>query len=105
MFYYIKLKCNIIKYYPSINHNILLNKLKKAGFSNDEMWFLEKIIRHTLTDRGKVIRKLRLSAKKRLKKYLKILSKPKSKEFIDSKYVSMIKMFFMYTFYILMKLF
>ena len=39
------LKCDIRKYFPSINHNILLSKLKKTGFSEDEMWFLEKIIR------------------------------------------------------------
>ncbi len=181
------LKCDIRKYFPSINHNILLSKLKKAGFSEDEMWFLEKIIReqpnsierglplgnqssqwfaifylnsldrfikeklqikgyirymddfilihrdkkylqyclkeinkvcnneldlelnektqiglvsngidflgfrHTLTDSGKVIRKLRLSAKKRLRKHLKILIKLRKKGLIDDEYVAMRK--------------
>ena len=39
------LKCDIRKYFPSVNHNILLEKLRKLGFSEDEMWFLEKIIK------------------------------------------------------------
>ena len=38
------LKCDISKYFPSINHDILLNKLKKINFSNDEMWLINKII-------------------------------------------------------------
>lgn len=38
------LKCDIRKYFPSINHNILLKKLRKIGFSKDEMWFVEKLI-------------------------------------------------------------
>ena len=37
------LKCDIRKYFPSINHNILISNLRKAGFSDDEIWFLEKI--------------------------------------------------------------
>ena len=39
------LKCDIRKYFPSINHNILISNLRKAGFSDDEIWFLEKIIK------------------------------------------------------------
>ncbi len=39
------LKCDIKKYFPSINHSILIEKLKKIGFSKDEMWFIEKIIK------------------------------------------------------------
>lgn len=39
------LKCDIRKYFPSINHDILLNKLKKIGFSDDEMWLIEKFVR------------------------------------------------------------
>lgn len=39
------LKCDIRKYFPSINHNILISNLRKTGFSDDEMWFLEKIIK------------------------------------------------------------
>ena len=38
------LKCDIKKYFPSINHHILLNLLKKINFSIDELWFLEKIL-------------------------------------------------------------
>lgn len=38
------LKCDIKKYFPSINHNILLNLLKKIDFTNDEIWFIEKIL-------------------------------------------------------------
>lgn len=39
------LKCDITKYFPSINHKILLNLLKKIGFSEDEMWMIEKLIK------------------------------------------------------------
>lgn len=38
------LKCDIRKYFPSINHEILINKLKKLNFSDDELWFINKII-------------------------------------------------------------
>lgn len=38
------LKCDIRKYFPSISHEILINKLKKIDFSNDEFWFINKII-------------------------------------------------------------
>lgn len=38
------LKCDISKYYQNINHQILLQKLQKEGFSDDEMWFMEKAI-------------------------------------------------------------
>lgn len=40
------LKCDIKKYFPSISHEILINNLKKVGFSKDEMWFIEKLIRY-----------------------------------------------------------
>lgn len=39
------LKCDIRKYFPSINHDILLNLLKKVNFSKDEMWLIEKYVR------------------------------------------------------------
>ncbi len=39
------LKCDIKKYFPSIDHEILLKLLEKINFSNDERWFIEKIIR------------------------------------------------------------
>lgn len=38
------LKCDIRKYFPSINHQILLNILDKLGFSDDEMWLIRKFI-------------------------------------------------------------
>ena len=38
------LKCDIRKYFQSINHEILLEQLAKVGFSADEMWFLRMII-------------------------------------------------------------
>ncbi len=41
------LKCDISKYFPSINHDILLSKLRRAGFSPDEMWFMEQVIHST----------------------------------------------------------
>lgn len=181
------LKCDISKYFPNINHSILTSQLKKVGFSNDEMWFLEKIIveqpnnierglplgnqssqwfallylngldryikekigikgyirymddfilihrdkselqnnlklindycineldiklnsktqigkvsngidflgfRHILTKNGKVVRKLRLSAKKRLRKHLKSMNKLKNKVLIDDEYIKIRK--------------
>ncbi|MCL2505233.1 MAG: RNA-directed DNA polymerase [Alphaproteobacteria bacterium] len=39
------LKCDIAKYFQSIDHAILLSKLRKCGFSADEMWFMELVIR------------------------------------------------------------
>lgn len=39
------LKCDISKYFQSIDHNILIEKLRKCGFSEDEMWFMETVIR------------------------------------------------------------
>lgn len=38
------LKCDIKKYFPSINHEILLNLLSKLDFSDDEIWFIKKTI-------------------------------------------------------------
>ncbi len=35
-FYY--LKCDIHKYFPSINHEVLISKLKRIGLSNDELY-------------------------------------------------------------------
>lgn len=39
------LKCDIRKYFPSISHEILINNLKKIDFSDDEFWFINKIIK------------------------------------------------------------
>lgn len=39
------LKCDIKKYFPNINHEILLSMLNKLDFSCDEMWFIKKTIK------------------------------------------------------------
>lgn len=44
------LKCDIRKYFQSINHEILLNLLRKIYFSNDEMWLIEKLIKEQPND-------------------------------------------------------
>lgn len=38
------LKCDISKYFPSIDHQILLQLLEEIGFSSDEMYFIKKLI-------------------------------------------------------------
>lgn len=38
------LKCDIRKYFQSIDHEILLSLLKKVKFSDDEMWMIEKLV-------------------------------------------------------------
>lgn len=38
------LKVDIKKYFPSINHNVLIKMLSKEGFSDDEMWIMKKMI-------------------------------------------------------------
>ena len=177
------LKCDITKYFPSINHEILLDLLKNVGFSKDEMWMINKLVteqpnnknvglplgnqssqwfalfylnivdryikeklriksyvrymddmilihrdknylkhclkeiekicneklklslnsktqigmvkngidflgyRHILNDNGAIIRKLRGTAKKRLRKHLKVLTKLREREIVDDEYV------------------
>jgi retron-type reverse transcriptase len=39
------LKCDIAKYFLSIDHGVLLSLLRKAGFSKDEMWFMDMVIK------------------------------------------------------------
>lgn len=39
------LKCDISKYFQSVHHDILLAKLKKCGFSEDELWFMTLVVR------------------------------------------------------------
>ena len=46
------LKCDVKKYFPSINHEILINLLEKTGFSNDEMWIIKKFIKINDSDIG-----------------------------------------------------
>lgn len=38
------LKCDIHKYFPSIDHPILITLLEKIEFSEDEMWMIRKLI-------------------------------------------------------------
>lgn len=38
------LKCDIKKYFPSINHEVLINLLKSTNFTKDEIWFASKLI-------------------------------------------------------------
>lgn len=38
------LKCDIKKYFSNIDHNILLNILKRIDFSDDEIWFIKKLV-------------------------------------------------------------
>lgn len=40
------LKCDISKYFASIDHEILLRILRKVGFSTDEMWLIEMFVAH-----------------------------------------------------------
>lgn len=47
-FYY--LKCDIKKYFPSINHHILLEILTNIGFSKEEMSFIKKLVKANPTD-------------------------------------------------------
>lgn len=44
------LKCDIRKYFQSINHEKLMNILNKMDFSNDEMWLIEKLIKEQPND-------------------------------------------------------
>lgn len=140
------LKCDIKKYFPSIDHQILLDLLRKIDFSEDEMWMIEKLVKeqpnnaetglplgnqssqwfalfylnvidryvkeklnlslnhktqigkvkngidflgysHILNENGSITRKLRSSAKKRLKKHLKTLKKLRDKNIVDDEYV------------------
>lgn len=39
------LKCDIRKYFQSIDHGVLLNLLQKINFSSDEMWMIEKLVK------------------------------------------------------------
>lgn len=40
------LKCDIKKFFASIDHEILINLLKEANFSNDEMWLILQLIKN-----------------------------------------------------------
>ena len=66
-----------------------LNQKTQIGIASNGIDFLG--FRHTLLNSGKVIRKLRLSSKKRLRRHLKTLSKLQSKGIIDKEYVDIRK--------------
>ena len=66
-----------------------LNQKTQIGIASNGIDFLG--FRHTLSNSGKVIRKLRLSSKKRLRRHLKTLSKLQSKGIIDKEYVDIRK--------------
>lgn len=38
------LKCDVRKYFPSIDHDILMSQIRKIDFSEDELWFINKLI-------------------------------------------------------------
>lgn len=46
------LKCDIQKYFPSINHEILLKILRDMGFSKEEIGFIKKLMQVTPTGEG-----------------------------------------------------
>jgi retron-type reverse transcriptase len=46
------LKCDISKYFQSIDHAVLRSRLCRAGFSEDEMWFMDLVIKSHGSDRG-----------------------------------------------------
>ena len=66
-----------------------MNQKIQIGIASNGIDFLG--FRHTLSNSGKVIRKLRLSSKKRLRRHLKTLSKLQSKGIIDKEYVDIRK--------------
>lgn len=47
------LKCDIKKYFPSIDHDILIGLLEEINFSEDEMWLAKKLIKEQ-PDQAKV---------------------------------------------------
>lgn len=46
------LKCDISKYFPSIDHSILLNLLKKIEFSDEEIEFIELLVKAVPSKQG-----------------------------------------------------
>lgn len=49
------LKCVIKKYFPSINHTILLKLFEKLDFYLDEMWMIQKLIQEQLNSVNKCL--------------------------------------------------
>ena len=46
------LKCDITKYFPSIDHEILMAQLCKCGFSPEELWFMTLVIKSHDENKG-----------------------------------------------------
>ena len=47
------LKCDISKYFSSIDHQVLVEQLKKVGFSKDEMWLINNLMKGYSSDANK----------------------------------------------------
>ena len=71
------------------NLKLTLNRKTQIGKVSNGIDFLG--FRLTLTDTGKVIKKLRSSSKKRIKKHLKALSKLENKGIVNREYVNIRK--------------
>lgn len=67
--------------------NLELNQKTQIGLAYNGIDFLG--FRHILTNSGKVIKKLRVTSKKRMLKHLKCINKLKEKGLIDNDYISM----------------
>lgn len=46
------LKCDIKKYFQSINHQILSNYLSKSGLDEEDMWFIDRLLESKYADTG-----------------------------------------------------
>lgn len=65
--------------------NLSLNNKTQIGKVSNGIDFLG--YRHILNEKGRIIRKLRSSSKRRLYKHIKVLNKLKEKEIVDNEYV------------------
>lgn len=46
------LKCDVKKYFQSIDHNILAQYLRKSGLYNEDMWFIDKLLESRYSENG-----------------------------------------------------
>lgn len=46
------LKCDVKKYFQSIDHNILAQYLRKSGLDNEDMWFIDKLLESRYSEHG-----------------------------------------------------
>lgn len=102
------LKCDIAKYFQNINHTILLEKLRRCGFSDDEMWFMEQVIRSHgeigvplgnqtsqwfallyLDEIDRLAKeRLRASARRRQRHYIKMIAHYYLQDVLDDEYLN-----------------